>query len=301
MDRKLGRRPSDPVRLRRMIRLRLTGVLPDHPLTADHLSAVKNWMMGANDQFGTCGPTSVANALVLTYKALQNEDITVSDEDVFDLYRRSGNPNFNPNTGADDNGVDMTVMLDALLKGGIWITHQNGARELVKPICYASLATDMDTQRTATSIFGLVLWGVDLQVAQQNQSVWDYKPSGEWGGHAIPGGAFTSRSGSGELDESIVSWQQVYGTTDSFAAHQLQESYIPIFPLLWANPAFQAGVDQTTLAADYKAVTGRDFPVPVNPPNPPQPPQPPPPAPNPSPGCFGALAGIGLTLAGLPR
>lgn len=295
---KLGRRPSDPTRLRRMIRLKLTGILPPIPVTADHLSAVRQWMLGANDQFGTCGPTSVANFLVMVYKVLTDEDITVTDNDVFDLYRRSGNPNFDPNTGADDNGVDMTVMFDALLKGGIWITHANGSRELVKPLCYAGVDTDIVTQRQVTAIFGGPIWGATLQTAQQTQVVWDYKSSSLWGGHAIPGGSFTSQSGAGQVDESVVSWRQIFGTTDAFVTHQLDESYVPVFPVMWNHPNFIAGVDQAALASAYETVTGRPFPVPV-----PQPPPPPDPPPAPSPGCLGGAALIGamIYLAAHPR
>ena len=280
--RPLGRRPSDPDRLRRMIRLRLTGIVPPHPAAADHLSTVPLWMLGGNDQFGTCGPTSIANYLVLLYWGLTGEQITVTDNDVFDLYRRSGNPNFNPVTGADDNGVDMTVMQDALLKGGITITHADGSRELVKPLCYAAVDTDIDTQRAVTSFAGGVIWGADMQVAQQNQAVWDYVAgSGLWGGHAIVGGKYSTPASAKAEDEDVISWQETIGTTDNWVAHQLPESYLPIFPILWAHPDFQAGVDQAQLAADYEAVTGRPFPVPVPPP--PTGPAPPPPTPPPGP------------------
>lgn len=293
MPGKLGRKPSDPVRLRRMIRLRLTGVLPTYPITADHLSAVARWMLGGNNTFGTCGPTAIANFLVLTYKALAHEDITVTDDDVFDLYRRSGNPRFDPTTGADDNGVDMTVMLDALLKGGIWITHADGRRELVKPICYAAVDTDPETQRAVTSFAGATLWGADMQIAQQSGQTWDYRAgSGAWGGHAIPGGRYTSRASAGQVDESVVSWKEIFGTTVAWVTHQLAESYLTIFPILWEHPDFQVGVDRPALAAAYEAATGRPFPAPVDPPNPPEPPTPQ------KKGCLGPLGRLVATLQG---
>ena len=50
--------------------------------------------------------------------------------------------------------------------------------------------------RAVTSIFGASILAVDLDVAQQGQTdagLWDYVArSGTWGGHAIPGGAYTS-------------------------------------------------------------------------------------------------------------
>lgn len=266
---KLGRRKADPARYARMISLALTGTIPPYPQTADHLKTVKTWVLGANDRFGVCGPVSVANFLVMLYRNILGEDITVTNAAIFDLYKRSGNPDFDPTTGAGDNGVDMTTMLDALLKGGIGIVHADGSKETVKPLCYAKLPLDIATQRAATAIFGAPIWGVDLQSAQQTQAVlWDYKPSGNWGGHAIPGGAYKSDPAKGHEDFAIVSWQQRYGVTDAFVTHQLAEAYVPVFAPLWQHPNFIAGVDQAALAADYKALTGRDFPIPIPPPVP---------------------------------
>lgn len=292
---RLGLRPTDPDRLASVIRLPLTGAAPQHALTADHITRVQQWMLGGNDQFGTCGPTSVANLLVLTYLYLTGEEITVTDAAVFDLYRRSGNPNFNPATDADDNGVDMTVMLSALVSGGIDITHGDGSTENVKPYCYASVpAANLDDMRAVTDIFGAALWGANLTVAQQNQpALWDYVArSGEWGGHAIPGAAYTSVDQPGKLDMTVISWQEPIGTTDAFVGHQVEEVYVVVFPLLWDNPGFEATVDKNQLAADYTAATGKAFPVPVDPPAPvPNPvpgpvpvPTPPGPAPTPDPG-----------------
>src|SRR6185295_14375671 len=104
-------------------------------------------------------PVSVANSLKLITLTGDGTEISVTQNDVFDLYRRSGNPNFDPETGKDDNGVDMQTMLEALLKGGI------GGRT---PLAFAKVdAHNLDEVRAAIAYFGCVLFGVDLQVAQQ--------------------------------------------------------------------------------------------------------------------------------------
>jgi hypothetical protein len=274
----LGRRPTSPARFAHTIRLPLTGAAPPHPLVADHLSSVPQWMGGGNDRFGTCGPTDVANSAVLTYWYLLGEQVTVTDDDVFDLYRRSGNPDFDPATGAGDGGVDMTVMFSALVKGGITITRASGARELVRPYCFAAHPVDIDTVRAVTSIFGCSHLAVDLDLAQQSQTgagLWDYVArSPGWGGHAVPGGAYTSSAAARTADETVLTWQARVGTTDAFIARQLSEAYVVVWPVLWDHPAFQAGVDRAALAAAYTAETGRPFPVPVPPPPPPPPPAP---------------------------
>jgi hypothetical protein len=281
----LGRRPADPARLARTVRLRLTGALPPHPPTADFLSAIRTWMLGRNDRFGTCGPTYVANSAVLTWHWLLGQEISVSDAAIIDLYRRSGNPDFDPDAPPDasgqvpgDNGVDMTVMLSALVKGGIEITHADGGTETIRPLAFAQHATDIDTVRAVTAIFGCDGFGLDLETAQQAQTragLWDYRQSGEWGGHATLGGSYTGSATAGSRDEALVTWARVVGTTDEFLARQLMEAYVVVWEPLWDHPAFQAGVDQAGLAADFESVTGRPFPRPVTPA--------PSPAPSPSP------------------
>jgi hypothetical protein len=264
----LGRNAADPRRLARTVRLRLTGVVPAHPPAADFLTGVPRWCLGANTRYGTCGPTYVANSAVLTWHWLLGEDITVTDDQVFDLYRRSGNPGFDPATGAGDNGVDMTVMLAELARNGIGITHPGGQAETVKPVCFAAVDTSIDDVRAVTSIFGSIGFGLDLDLAQRDQTragLWDYAPgSAPWGGHATLGGSYTSAARG--RDESLVTWASVVGTTDAFLARQLPEAYVIVWPAIWARPAFQAGVDQAALAAAYQAFTGRPFPLPVAPP-----------------------------------
>lgn len=263
---RLGRRPADPDRLARTVRLRLTGVLPEHSLTANHLTGVPRWVLGANNRFGTAGPAYVANSAVLTWHWLMGEDIAVADDAVVDLYRRGGNPDFDEPTGDGDGGVDMTVMLSALVSGGITITHADGTTETVKPLCFAAHDTSIDTVRAVTSIFGADGFGLDLADAQQAQTdagLWDYvADSAQWGGHATLGGLY-ARQAADPRDGVTISWQLPVGITDAFIAYQLAEAYVIVWEPVWDHPAFRHGVDRTALAADYQACTGRPFPKPV--------------------------------------
>lgn len=270
----LGRRPTDPARLARTVRLQLTGAVPAHPLAADHLTGVPRWCLGANNRFGTCGPVNVANSAILTWHYLLGEDITVTDNAVFDLYRRSGNPTFDPAAPPDangnvpgDKGVNMTVMLSALVKGGITITHPDGKTEIAKPLCFAAHPPGIEDVHAVTAIFGASLFALDLDVAQQaqtNTGLWDYVAgSPSWGGHATLGGAYTSAAGAGQRDATNITWTMRVGTTDAFLGHQLAEAYAIVWPALWTHPAFMAGVNQAALAAAFTAETGRPFPIPI--------------------------------------
>lgn len=256
---KLGRQPpSNKPAL--MLKDVLTGTPPTHPATADHFRSF-SFGLYQNDQYGDCGPTSVANLVRLVTGGLLGSEIQPTQADVFDLYKRSGNPNF----PADDNGVDMQTMLEALLAGGI------GGH---KPVAFAKVDVSNEEElRAAISIFGGILLGVDLQVAQQSQTNsvpprWSFSPSPEWGGHAILAGAYED----GSIDD-VITWAQRVQTTADFRQNQLGEAWVVVWPWNLDHPAFQQGVDELALASAYKAITGRELPVPE-----PFPPTPAPPA-----------------------
>lgn len=241
----------------------LTGTVPAHPPMADHFALMTSWILGANDQFGTCGPTSVANHLLLTTRYLAGTPIWATTSAVFDLYRRSGNPDFDPATGAGDNGVDMQTMLEALLAGGI-AGHT--------PLAFAKVDhTSLDEVRAAEYLFGGVLFGATLDQAQQHQTtsgLWDYSPSPVWGGHAFLSGRYTDPAGTAQDRTGNITWAQVVDATDAFLDQQVDEAWVIVWPELTGSIQFALGVDMAALAADYQALTGRPFPAPVPGPQP---------------------------------
>lgn len=250
--RRLGRRPAKNAPHLKLAAF-LTGVVPEHPTAVDHLAGATYGLYG-NDTYGDCGPTSVANQRRLITAHLAGAEQDPSQDDVFDLYRRSGNPNFDPATDADDNGVDMQTMLEAVQSGGI------GA---VKCLAFAKVdVSNLDEVRAAISIFGSVLLGVNLETAQQTQTnngLWDYQQSGEWGGHAILAGRYTSATHG--ADVSVVTWAEIVATTDAFWTHQVEEAWVVVWPEHLGTVAFQQGVNLAALAEAYSALTGRPFPV----------------------------------------
>lgn len=283
---RLGRQQPDERRLARSIKLAdvLTGTLPAHPLVDDNLTKVRSWGLYANNRFGTCGPASLANHYRLVTAYLTGAQRNISDADVFDLYRRSGNPNFDPNTGADDNGVEMSTMLSAAVAGGV-----GGA----KPLAFAQVdATSIEEMRAAVAIFGGVLWGSDLQSAQESQFThhqdWDYVPgSGDWGGHATLTGKYLD-SPDDRIDRmTTITWEVPKACTNAFINHSVQEAWVVVWPENVGSSQFQQGIDQTALASDFQALTGQTLdlgPTPSpTPPAPPAPSGPPTPAPSPAP------------------
>lgn len=257
---KLGLRMSDP--LANVLTLKwAAGVVPDYPEQADHFPGWQIGMYG-NDKYGVCGPTSLANYLRMISKYISGVEFEPPQDAVFDLYKRSGNPNF----PRDDNGVDMGVMLAAALKGGL------GSEEFIG---YARLQDNSDPSvMAAINIFRGVLFGVMLQQAQQRQTVqtvWDYQPSAQWGGHAVIAGQYNASSG----QVGVGTWAQKVETTANFRKRQLSEVWIPLSKRLITSQRFaDAGVDVQALAADYQTLTGRPFPAAIPTPSPTPPPIP---------------------------
>jgi hypothetical protein len=250
--RRLGRRApknADHLKLADL----LTGVVPAHPATDDNLSRA-TYGLYQNDRFGDCGPTSAANMRRQITMYLTGVEHDPTQDDVFALYRASGNPNFDPTTGADDNGVDMQTMCEALTTVGI------GG---VKALAFAKVDhTNLDEVKAAVAIFGGLLLGVNLETAQQTQTdngVWDVQQSPEWGGHEILAGAY--RAVSSGADVTVITWAQTVGLTDRFWEQQVEEAWVVVWPEHLGHVAFLEGVDQAALAADYTALTGRPFPV----------------------------------------
>lgn len=256
---RLGKRP--PIEKRAlMLADVLTGAVPAVPAVADHFVNVAEWDLGRNDQFGTCGPTSVANSLRLVTAGLTGHMVSVSFDDIADLYRRSGNPGFDPSKpdGGEDNGVIMQTMLEALLSGGL-----GGHR----PMAFAKIAAgDMDTLDKAIAIFGAVNLGLDLSVAQQTQRVWSHVAgSAPWGGHAVLAGRYANPDGDDNDRSGIITWAEVVDMDRGFVHAQEDECWVIIWPEHLGSAAFLEGVDVRALASAYEELTGRPFPVPAEP------------------------------------
>jgi len=168
----------------------LAALLPEYPITADHMSSVATWNGATNKLYGTCGPCSYANLIIMSYWYLTGELVTVTDEQIFAFYEASGNPNFNPQTHQGDNGVDNSVMLAAAQHTGLEITHADGSTEFIKAVAYGTLSGQnlIEQMRAATALFGGVLIGVMLEIAQQAQSHASYlelqlQPGVGWARH----------------------------------------------------------------------------------------------------------------------
>ena len=263
--RRLGRRPPTNAPALRLANF--LAPVPLHPLEISRLDTVTDWDIRGNDKYGDCGPVSVANSRALTTRVLTGIESYPDLNAILDLYRRSGNPNF----PSDDNGVVMQDMLNEVHKNGI-----DGFR----CIAYARVdLSDIDELRAAIAIFGTVLLGVNLDVAQQNQMVWDeVGPSYPWGGHAVMAADYTSQASGADI--GFISWGEAMALTDAFYWKQLEEAWIVIWPEHFSSKSFMEDIDVNELALAYHALTGRVLPVPITPAPTPPVPKPPKPVPD---------------------
>jgi hypothetical protein len=144
---RLGRRPHDPDRPVLRLADVLTGqAVPAHGVSSDHISKVKDWGLYNNDKYGICGPTMVGNARKQVTKYLTAAEVSPPQADVDDLYRRSGNPGYDPAHGVDGNGVVLADMLSEVHKNGI------GG---IKAVAYAAVDVSNEAEvQAAIDIFG---------------------------------------------------------------------------------------------------------------------------------------------------
>jgi hypothetical protein len=265
---RLGRLPHDPERPALSLSKLLTGAVPAHPVAADHFSRVSSWGTLANDQYSCCGPAMAMHNRMLISRYLTSNPFAPTVSDTLDLYRRCGNPRF----PYDDNGVVLADMFAEMALNGV-----GPADARVRPVAYARVnVADLDEVHAAIAIFGDVSTGVNLQRAQSDQTdarqPWELSSgSQEWGGHAVLTGYYTSDTTAGRPDPSCVSWGKVQGITGAFWRARAREAWVVIWPEHFGASAFIQGIDQSTLANDYRALTGSSLPT-VSPPPRPGPP-----------------------------
>ena len=245
----------------------LTGVVPAHPAAADYLARLSGWQMLGNDQYGDCVSVTWSNTRRLVTAVLSTENYPGQAE--VDTFYATQNPGFPP---SPDNGMDIQTALEDLVKAG--------GPDGVKALGFASVDhTNAAEVQAAIAIFGSVWTGITVQDAQQTQfsegQPWDWVPGGAVdGGHSVITGGY-GPAGAGALggDERFITWAAETSFTDNFWAHGVEEAWVVIWPEQLGSQEFLSGVNMTSFAADYTAITGKPFPAVV-------PPAPAPPAPH---------------------
>lgn len=255
---KTGKRPPLPDRPKLWLGDYLRTIdIPDHP--AVEPAPKLSWPMYLNADFGTCVPAGWGHNKEAVHMQLGVPFEPYTDAEIEAFYRTQ-NPQFDPATDADDNGMNIQVFLEYLRKRGdilafAAVDHRN-----------------VEEMRAAMYLFLSVMFGVVLTQANMDQfsagHAWDYVAGSEnVGGHCVNGIGY---------DQFFipVTWAKAWGMTPQFIAHQLDEAWVPILPAHFLNPTFREGVDGEKLAKDFELITGEPItpqpvPTPTPPPTPP--------------------------------
>src|ERR1041385_2205488 len=261
-DVKLGRRPPKNAPALRLSQF-LSGVVPEHPASADYLGRLSGWAMLGNDRWGDCVAVTWANQRRLMTALLGGKENYPSQSDVIEVYKTQ-NPQF-PN---DDNGMDIQTCLEYLVS--------KGGPDGVKAIAFAKVDyTNPQEAAAAMAIFGHIWVGINVQNANMDDfdagRPWDYHPNaGIEGGHSVETGGYNpSTPGS---DEKFITWAKETSFTDGFWSHLVEEAWVVVWPENLGTTQFLTGIDSTKLAAAFKSLTGHDLPIPLPTPTPvPQP------------------------------
>jgi hypothetical protein len=248
----------------------LTGVVPAHPANADYLEQLSGgWDMLGNDTAGDCVAVTWANIRRLVTWLSGTVTYPTQDQ-VWKVYQTQ-NPGFSPTGGtasgpgsAQDNGMDIQTLLEYLVTVG--------GPDGVKALGFASVDhTNPEELEAAVALFGYVWTGINVLAVNMDQfnenEPWAYSSaSAVDGGHSVVTGGYGA-PGAGSLggDERFITWAAETSFTDSFWQHEVEETWVVIWPEHLGSRSFLQGIDLAQLAADYTAITGRPFPATVTP------------------------------------
>jgi hypothetical protein len=303
-----GRRTPSGRPAIRFSAIRRTSVPAAPPPAVDYIAAMGGgWKMlgnGPDDTVlpgftgaGDCVAVWWANTRRTITKVISGHEVYPPWPQVLAVYRTQ-NRDFDPagdpaTTGPGspaDGGMDIQTLLEAL------VAHPGPDGGQLIGFAAVDHANPEEVQ-AAVAAGGVICYGINVQQAQMDQfgadQPWNPVAGSQLdGGHCVMGGGYgASAAGSdpgmaGQYKD--VTWAVESSLTDGFMAQLTEEMWFPVWKEQLGTAEFQTGVDVAAFAAEFTAITGKQFPVPVPPPGPvptpvPVPPVPPVPAPVPPP------------------
>jgi hypothetical protein len=260
-----GRRPPKNTPALRF-RSFLSSTVPAYPRHADNLAKLSSWQLLGNDVAGDCNAVTWANMRRLVTATLATEYYPTQAQ-VWQFYETQ-NPNFDPTGSSTANGPGSSADQGMDIQTGLEYLHANGGPDGVKAVAFAKVDhTNLDEVKAALAIFGGLWLGIQVLDANQKQFAdgrpWtDVAHSPIDGGHAILGGGYTT------ADVKFITWAQETEFAKSFwngvvgGSPLVEEAWVVIWPEYLGTEAFEQGVDQAQLAADYQALTGSPMTMP---------------------------------------
>lgn len=279
-NRKLGRLPNDPSKMRLRFGVHYADVaakLPPAPDTVDYHSHVTDWPMFANDRYGDCVWAEIGHEVENHTGYGQGVAVKLTDADVLKGY--ADVTGFRLDDPSTDQGTVIQDAMDYWRKTGVG-GHRIDAFAEVN-------VQDQAELRTALWLFGGLSIGLNFPAVAMDQfdagQPWDTvrDDGGIEGGHCVELVGYDTQF------LYVVTWGQVQRVTPRFWAKYVEEAWLPILAAEWVDKA--TGLDPvgemlTALGEDFAAVTGDPNPFPAPSPEPAPPvPGPVPPVPGPAP------------------
>jgi hypothetical protein len=239
----------------------LASQAPPFPPREDYLAELEDWQMLGNDVAGDCNAVTWANMRRLVTATLATENYP-SQAQVWQFYQTQ-NPEFDPAGTSDTDGPGSKYDQGMDVQTGLEYLHTNGGPDGVKAVVFAKVDhTNLGQVKAALAIFGGLWLGIQVLAANQNEfgegRAWtDVAGSQIDGGHAILGGGYTSG------DIKFITWAKETEFAKSFwngvvqGTPLVEEAWVVIWPEHLGTKAFEQGIDQAQLAADYQALTGQ--------------------------------------------
>ena len=266
MPYKYGRRPAKNAPALKF-RSFLASTVPAYPPQEDYLAKLSGWQMLGNDVAGDCNAVTWANMRRLVTATLTTENYP-SQAQVWQFYQTQ-NPGFDPNGPSETDGPGSQDDQGMDIQTGLEYLHVNGGPDGVKAVAFAKVDhTNLNEVKAALAIFGGLWLGIQVLAANQKEFgeglPWtDVAHSPIDGGHAILGGGYDTTG-----DVKFITWAQETEFAGSFwdgvvhGTPLVQEAWVVIWPENLGTTAFEQGVDQAQLAADYQALTGQPLALP---------------------------------------
>jgi len=225
----------------------LTASLPVAPSIVDRSSGIA-WPMYGNDSIGDCTCAAVGHE-IQAFTRYASSLVTVPESAVVDAY--SAITGYDPVTGANDNGAEISDVLNYWQKTGVgghkivaWATVDYWNKPLMKQVL---------------NTFGTVYLGLEVpQSAEYQFSAglpWSVSKTGTniVGGHAVPIQRWDDAA-VGVIE--VVTWGALQRMTLAFCRKYVDEAYVPISQdWITANGTTIEGLALSELIADSKALS----------------------------------------------
>jgi hypothetical protein len=229
------------------------------PSPTDYATGL-HFLIWLNAILGCCVASTLAAILKILSNRLMGRDFTATDAQVLAWYQTQ-NPGADPkHPGVHDNGMNIQVFLEYLRNRPL----PNG------DVIRAFMDIDyhnIPLLRKAIAIGGVIWTGVTITEANRQQ--WDAgKPFDYVKGSPIDGGhslVLVGETGTAATDFRLVTWAAERNATDNYDTHQFGEAWFIVTDSMLKNRRFVDGMDLATFAADFEAITGEPFPVPIAP------------------------------------